>query len=601
MNAYKGLLAKNFIIDNKYTVLLFIKKGRNAETYRVKDTTGKIFFLKLFDFSELKSTSFDENHDLLEVVYLKQSKHKNIVKFIDDGELVYSNRKYIYLVLGYIPGETLAERIAREALLNYYDVKEIMTGILDGLHYLHNLKVTIIHNEITPDNIMLDLTDEVPVPVIIDFGYARSFHQSTKVYDREGLNLTYVAPECLNNYYSPQSDLYSAGVIMYHLIFGIPPWNSQESDYIRLLGVSHVTFMKDRDRERHFPPVSPDFIGFDENVYQILEKALSSDLDYRFGSCEDFIKALNGEVIIENSERKGGIKIGDTSKKKINSENKPSGFNAVAGLQVLKNEMQRSVIDILKNPEKAQKYGAKIPNGMILYGPPGCGKTYFAKQFAEEVGFNFILATPSTLKSKYVNATQENIAKMFGEAEKKAPTIIFIDEINELLPSRDSEVHEMSKSAVNEMLAQMDRTGEKGVFVVGACNNPNTIDPAMLRAGRLEKKFYLPPPDFELRKALFTKSLQERKQVLDFGIDYDHLVNLTENYVSADIEAIVNEATSIAMAEDQKISMQILEKVIESFSPFPFEELAKYESIKAKFEGRNIDENNDKPRIGFKI
>src|SRR5690606_25603090 len=122
------------------------------------------------------------------------------------------------------------------------------------------------------------------------------------------------------------------------------------------------------------------------------------------------------------------------------------------------------------------------------------------------------------------------------EAEKEAPTIIFIDEINELLPHREGDSHEMSKSAVNEMLAQMDRTGERGIFVIGACNYPNMIDPAMLRAGRLEKKFYLPPPDFKTRKALFQKSLSERKSVLDFGIDYDKLADITENYVIADIE-----------------------------------------------------------------
>ena len=132
---------------------------------------------------------------------------------------------------------------------------------------------------------------------------------------------------------------------------------------------------------------------------------------------------------------------------------------------------------------------------MLLYGPPGCGKTFFAKHFAEEVGFNFMCITPATLKSRYVNATQENIAKMFKEAEENAPTVIFIDEMNELVPNRDDgNVHEMSRSAVNEMLAQMDRTGEKGIFIIGATNYPNMIDPAILRAGRLDKKYYISLP-----------------------------------------------------------------------------------------------------------
>ena len=130
---------------------------------------------------------------------------------------------------------------------------------------------------------------------------------------------------------------------------------------------------------------------------------------------------------------------------------KGEGFAAVAGMDELKRQMREEVIEPLHNPEEYQRYGVTIPYGMLLYGPPGCGKTFFAKHFAEEVGFNFMCITPATLKSRYVNTTQENIAKMFKEAEEKAPTVIFIDEMNELVPNRDSDgVHEMSRSAVNE-------------------------------------------------------------------------------------------------------------------------------------------------------
>ena len=119
------------------------------------------------------------------------------------------------------------------------------------------------------------------------------------------------------------------------------------------------------------------------------------------------------------------------------------GFAAVAGMEELKQQLREEVIEPLHNPEEYHRYGVTIPNGMLLYGPPGCGKTFFAKHFAEEVGFNFMCITPATLKSRYVNATQENIAKMFKEAEENAPTVIFIDEINELVPNRDDgNVHE---------------------------------------------------------------------------------------------------------------------------------------------------------------
>lgn len=601
MSNSKGILPKGFSINDKYSILLFIKQGSNAETYRVKGTDGKLYFLKLFNYSKLHRSAFDSDNNLLEIELLKKAKHENIVSYKDSGEVIYENKKFGYLVLDFIAGETLSEKISREMFNNYYDIQSIISDILKGLNYLHSLPEPIIHNEITPQNIMLDLSSDVPKAKIIDFGFARSFHQSTKAFNKVGLNLNYVASECFNGLYSPQSDIFSVGAVMYQLLFGLPPWFKDVSKFQADRTNAEELVLQERSKPLSFPQIANDFIGYEEQTNLLLKKALSQDTEDRFQSTNEFLQALNGEIEVEDVDKVQKVKSDDKPEKKIQSKKaKGKGFDAIAGLDDLKNEMRRSVIDVLQNPEKAERYGAKLPNGMVLYGPPGCGKTFFAKHFAEEVGFNFILSTPSTLKSRYVNATQENIAKMFEDAEKNAPTIIFIDEINELLPNRDSDSHEMAKSAVNEMLAQMDRTGEKGIFIIGATNYPDMIDPAMLRSGRLEKKFYLPPPDFKLRKALFEMSLNIRKKVLDFGIDYDRLSNLTENYVSSDIESIVNEATSIAMADDSRITMNLLENVIKSFKPFPKEELRKYQTIKAKMDGENIEHKNERPRIGFK-
>jgi len=596
----QGTLAKNYLLNQKYSILLFIKQGINAETYRVKGNDGKLYFLKLFNIAKLHRSAFDSENNLLEIEFIKNFKHVNIVSYKDSGELIFEGKKFMYLVLDFIAGQTLSEQTSREPITSIYDVKQIANDILNGLNYLHNLPEPIIHNEITLQNIMMDLSSDIPKATIIDFGYARSFHQSTKAFNKDGLNLNYVASECFNGLYSPQSDIFSVGAVMYHLLFGMPPWFKEISTFKADRSKAEDLIIEERKKPLRLTDISNDIVDYDDLIVKILKKALHQDPENRFQSGYEFIQALNGEIEIEDVDTVQKIKSDDSGDKKIKTQKIiGKGFDAIAGLDELKAEMKKSVIDVLQNPEKAEKYGAKIPNGMVLYGPPGCGKTFFAKHFAEEVGFNFILATPSTLKSRYINATQENIAKMFEEAEKNAPTIIFIDEINELLPSRDSESHEMAKSAVNEMLAQMDRTGEKGIFIVGATNYPNMIDPAMLRSGRLEKKFYLPPPDFKLRKALFEMSLKSRKKVLDFGIDYDKLSNLTEHYVSSDIESIVNEATSIAMTDDSRISMPLLERVISSFKPFPKEELKKYELIKSKINGESIIQKNDRPRVGF--
>lgn len=600
MSGYKGILPKGFSIDEKYSVLLFIKQGSNAETYRIKGSDGKLYFLKLFNYAKLHRSAFDSENNLLEIEFLKRVKHENIVSYKDSGEVIFENKKFGYLVLNFIVGETLAERISRETFTNYYDIQQIISDVLKGLSYLHKMPEPIIHNEITPQNIMLDLSSDVSKAKIIDFGYARSFHSSTKVYNKAGLNLNYVASECFNGLYSPQSDIFSVGAVMYQVLFGLPPWFKDVSIFQANRTNAEEIVLQERSKPLSFPKITKNFVGYDETINLLLKKALSGDTENRFQSADEFIQALNGETDVEDIDKVQKIKSNDKPEKKIRGKiAKGKGFDAIAGMKELKTQLQLDVIDALHNPEEYAKYGITIPNGMLLYGPPGCGKTFFAKHFAEEVGFNFVLATPSTLKSRYINATQENIAKMFEEAEKNAPTIIFIDEINELLPNRDSDAHEMAKSAVNEMLAQMDRTGEKGIFIIGATNYPDMIDPAMLRAGRLDKKIYLPPPDFEARKAMFEMYLKNRP--LDFGMNYEELSTLTEHYVSADIEFLVNEASRFALKTKSRISMNILKNVIKNVKPsVPLHELKKYENIKNKMDVEIFENKNERPRIGYK-
>ena len=142
----------------------------------------------------------------------------------------------------------------------------------------------------------------------------------------------------------------------------------------------------------------------------------------------------------------------------------------------------------------------------------------------------------------------------------------------------------------------MDRTGEKGVFVVGATNYPDMIDPAILRSGRLENKYYVGVPDKSAREALFKLYLSKRPY--DFGLDYSHLADLTANYVSADISKIVNDAARKALKSHSRITMQILEEEIEQTTPsLTASELEKYDKMRQQMEGKTPVER--RPRIGF--
>lgn len=587
-------LTKKQQIGN-YTITFPIKEGDYAETYRVKDAAGKNRFLKLINCAKLHRTQFDGDGNILEVEIAQQLNHPNIVKFRGNGETILNGRKYAYIVFDFISGETVSQFLSRGGDCSVYDAKSIVVGVLNGLKFLHSLPEPIIHNEITLQNVMVDVSLGNTIPKIIDFGYARYLSQGSAAFNKNGLSPFYLAPEALNGVFSVQSDIFSVGALLFNLVYGLPPYFVELADCKGDATLQREKIDEQRELPLHFPNVEK--FELDENLQNIMRKALALDIEDRFNSADDFIKALNGEITVERVDNHCKSQSEDSKPKRtVVSVPKGKGFSAIAGMAELKEQMQIEVIDALHSPEEYAKYGLTIPNGMLLYGPPGCGKTFFAKHFAEEVGFNFMLIKPSSLKSRFVNATQENIAQMFKDAEENAPTIIFIDEMNELVPNRDGDVHEMARSAVNEMLAQMDRTGDRGIFVIGATNYPNMIDPAILRAGRLDKKYYIGPPDFEARKLMFELYLKSRPY--DFGLDYDKLARLTDNYVSADIEMIVNDAAREALRNKCRITMSILENVIARTKPsLSKSELDKYLLIKAEMDGET--HGAPRRRVGF--
>ena len=588
---------KNDKIDS-YTVVFPHKQGPYAETYRVKDTSGKTCFLKLINYSKLNRNQIDDNGRVIEVEIAKLLHHHNLCQFVDSGNLMMNGSQYAWFVTEFVSGETLSQRIIRDDEISVYEIKTIAKAVLSALSFLHSQPIPVIHNEVTIQNVFLNLVGELQDLKLIDFGYARFLNQSPAKPNLDELNPFYLAPERFSGVCSVQTDLYSVGVMMYHLLYGELPWFIDVSKKHGQDVVDYI--LAERDKELEL--AKEDKYELDDQMLNIIAKALSYDAEDRFQNADEFIKAIDGEVKIERQPTKRKILSQQSSKETpISAEIKKEGegFAAIAGMEELKQQMREEVIEPLHNPGEYHRYGVTIPNGMLLYGPPGCGKTFFAKHFAEEVGFNFMCITPATLKSRYVNATQENIANMFKEAEENAPTVIFIDEMNELVPNRDDgNVHEMSRSAVNEMLAQMDRTGEKGVFIIGATNYPNMIDPAILRAGRLDRKYYIGVPDTEARMALFKLYLKARPY--DFGLDYHQLANMTQGYVSADIQLIVNDASRNALRQHSKITMELLTDAISNTTPsLSNNELRKYERIRAMMNGEDVKKINDRPRIGF--
>lgn len=563
---------------SRYNVLFHIKKSNYADTYVVSDSSKKRYFLKLINCAKLKHHQLDCDGKVIECEIVSLLNHANICKCETWSFITLKGIKYAYLVFENISGETLAEKLTREQDISVFDAKQVVIGVLNGLKYLHNSPSPIIHNELTMQNIMLDMTTGDIIPKIIDFGHS-SYAKDANRLPLDGINPFYLAPEALNGFNIPQSDIFSVGVMLYHLIFGLPPHFIELSQY----SANRIKIAEALEIERNKPIKMMNFdkFEFDSNLLNIISKAIALNVDDRFKTAEEFLMALQGEVTIDPIIVNQKIKATTKEKSK-----KGNGFADVAGMQYLKDQIQSDVIDLLENPEEYKKHGLNLPNGMLLYGPPGCGKTFFAEKLAEEVGFSFYTIKPSDIQSKWVNASQENIKSLFDEAKKQAPSIIFIDELDALMPNREQGgLNHMNTSVVNEFLAQMNNAGEMGLFIIGATNLPTSVDPAILRSGRLEQKFYLSPPDFDARKAMFEMYLKNRP--IDFGLDYLQLASLTENYVASDIKYIADKSSRATIKEKLSvITQKLLIRVIQDTKPtVSLSEIRKHEAIHNKLRG----------------
>ena len=248
---------------------------------------------------------------------------------------------------------------------------------------------------------------------------------------------------------------------------------------------------------------------------------------------------------------------------------KAKGFECIAGMASVKKLLIENVVNPLRDPERFKKFKVSIPNGIIFFGPPGCGKTFIIRKLAEELGYNFFEVKHSDLATPYIHGSVGNIGKAFEIAKQNAPAILFFDEISGLVPDRKTLGISSSykEEEIDEFLMQLNDAADNRILVVGATNYIDRIDPAILRPGRFDKKIYVPPPDFEARKELFRISLTDRPH--EKSIDFAKLADLTEGYTCADIVEDVIESAARVTANLNKnlIDQKVIETEIARVKP----------------------------------
>lgn len=196
---------------------------------------------------------------------------------------------------------------------------------------------------------------------------------------------------------------------------------------------------------------------------------------------------------------------------------------------------------VLEKPEQARALGVAPPSGLLLYGPPGTGKTTVARILAAQAKCRFLAASPAQINHMWMGESEKAVARLFADARAQAPAIVFLDEIDALIPVRSGGLHQYSDKVVNQFLHEMDGLKPmQGVFVVGATNRPDMLDPALVRGGRLSRLIEIPLPDSDARLSLL--KLHTQGATLDPSVNLEWLSVQTEGMSGADLKALINDA-----------------------------------------------------------
>ena len=559
----------------KYVIHSFIKGGAVAESYTVLGPDDMMYFMKVYDFRSIPREQLFEGKEVYEIQLCKElntEENENVVRYIDNGEVRKGNVTYHYLVTEYYRGVLLSEAVEKDGPFDLEDAVQITLCVLSGLSFIHSC--ALIHNDIRPSNIMLqELEDGMLMPTIIDLGHISYMVKGRPTFIDEDLKPFFRAPETFRSVYTVKSDIYSTGALLYYLIFGKSPW---EVDLQKAEGDKNkIADLVKKARKQNLI-LETDEVKIPDYMKAILQKALAKRPNDRYASAAEFAQDLLQQLMPElammmDDESTNATAQGD-AEGQLNGglaitikKGSGHGFDNVTGRDELKEQLRKEVLFALQNPEKAQRYKLPAINGVLLYGPPGCGKSLVLESFAEELGFNYSIIKGVEMGHIYQDGVLANLQRLFDAAEIKAPFVLCFDEIEFIAPNPNAEGEEMGITPQSSALfAMMNECAKKGILVVATTNRPDLIDQAIMRVGCFDRVFFVPQPDFEARKDIFMDHLKDRPCE---ELDFDELAKMSDDFNAGDITEAVNEAAMTAAYNDVPISQKILVDVLKYKNP----------------------------------
>ena len=251
----------------------------------------------------------------------------------------------------------------------------------------------------------------------------------------------------------------------------------------------------------------------------------------------------DGRVAVPREERGGGFE--------AEMERPTIGFKDVGGMTDLKEEIRMKIIHPLAHPELYKAYGKAIGGGILMYGPPGCGKTYLARATAGEVKASFLAVGINDVLDMWLGNSEKNLHELFQTARRNTPCVLFFDEVDALGASRSDMRGSAGKQTINQFLAELDgvKSGNEGILILGATNAPWHLDPAFRRPGRFDRVLFVPPPD-AVARAEILRILLEGKPTAD--VDPQPLAERTNHFSGADLKAVVDRAIEAKLREAMK-------------------------------------------------